>query len=100
MTVIKIKNSNVAGRLPSSGDIEVSELALNIADKKLYSKDASGAIFEIGVAGDLPSGLNPPSSGNNIGDLFYDTTEGYLVYWDGSAWIAIPGDPDGNGFVR
>jgi hypothetical protein len=100
MTVIKIKNSNVTGRLPSSGDIEIAELALNIADKKLYSKDAAGAIFEIGVAGDLPSGPNPPNSGNNIGDLFFDTTEGNLVYWDGSAWIPLPGDPEGNGFVK
>jgi hypothetical protein len=100
VTVIKIKNSNVSGRLPASGDIEIAELALNIADKKLYSKDAAGSIFEIGVAGDLPSGPNPPNSGNNIGDIFYDTTEGNLVYWDGSAWIPIPGDPDGNGFVK
>ena len=100
MTVIKIKNSNVSGRLPSSGDIEIAELALNIADKKLYSKDAAGSIFEIGVAGDLPSGPNPPNSGNNIGDLFFDTTTGELVYWDGSGWIAIPGDADGEGYVK
>ena len=100
MTVIKIKNSNVSGRLPASGDIEIAELALNIADKKLYSKDAAGSIFEIGVAGDLPSGPNPPNSGNNIGDLFFDTTIGELVYWDGSGWIAIPGDVDGEGYVK
>ena len=56
MTVIKIKNSAVAGKVPASGDLEIAELGLNIADKKLYSKDASGEIFEIGVAGDVPSG--------------------------------------------
>ena len=89
MTVIKIKNSNVSGRVPSSGDIEIAELGLNIADKKLYSKDAAGAVFEIGVAGDIPSGIAPPSAGNNVGDLYYDTAVGRLLYWDGSGWQSV-----------
>ena len=89
MTVIKIKNSNVSGRIPASGDIEIAELGLNIADKKLYSKDAAGAVFEIGVAGDIPSGIAPPSAGNNVGDLYYDTAVGRLLYWDGSGWQAV-----------
>ncbi len=101
MTVIKIKNSNVAGRLPASGDLQVAELALNIQDKKLYSKDAAGTIFEIGAAGDLPSGDNPPNSGNNVGDLFYDTDNGQLLYWDGSGWQVISSEPaDGEGYVK
>ncbi len=53
-TVLKIKQSAVAGRLPthSAGStyIEQGELALNTADQKLYSKDASGTIFEIGAS--------------------------------------------------
>ncbi|MDG2285541.1 MAG: hypothetical protein P8N43_08420, partial [Alphaproteobacteria bacterium] len=89
MTVIKIKNSNVSGRLPASGDIEIAELALNIADQKLYSKDAAGAIFEIGVAGDIPSGITPPGSGNNVGDLYFDTSTSRLLYWDGSGWQTV-----------
>ena len=89
MTVIKIKNSNVSGRIPASGDIEIAELGLNIADRKLYSKDAAGSVFEIGVAGDIPSGTTPPSAGNNIGDLYYDTAVGRLLYWDGSGWQTV-----------
>ena len=54
-TVVKIKQSAVAGRLPthSAGStyIEQGELALNTADKKLYSKDSSGTIFQIGGGG-------------------------------------------------
>ena len=61
MTVIKVKNSNVAGRIPVAGDLVPAELALNLQDKKLYSKDTAGEIFEIGVAGDVPSGNNPPA---------------------------------------
>ena len=52
-TIVKIKQSAVAGRLPThnssaSTDIVQGELALNTADQKLYSKDSSGTVFEIG----------------------------------------------------
>ena len=55
-TVVKIKQSAVAGRLPTHNtgnatDIAQGELALNTADQKLYSKDGSGSIFEIGGGG-------------------------------------------------
>ena len=89
MTVIKVKNSNVSGRLPAPGDIEPAELAINLADKKLYSKDVAGSVFEIGVAGDIPSGIAPPSAGNNVGDLYFDTAVGRLLYWDGSGWQPV-----------
>ena len=101
MTVIKIKNSAVAGKVPDSGDLEIAELGLNIADKKLYSKDASGEIFEIGIAGDVPSGPTPPLADNNVGDLFWDTTNGTLNYWDGAQWVPITAEPiDGEGYVK
>ena len=56
MTVIKIKNSAVAGKVPAAGALDTAELALNLVDQKLYSKDASGNIFQIGASGDVPSG--------------------------------------------
>ena len=88
-TVIKIKNSSVTGKAPAAGDLARSELALNLADHKLYSKDASDTVFEIGRGGEVPSGGTPPASGNNVGDLFYDTTNEILVYWDGSEWVEV-----------
>jgi len=52
-TVLKIKQTSVAGRVPTHNtgnntDIEQGELALNTADQKLFSKDANGNIFTIG----------------------------------------------------
>ena len=52
-TVVKIKQSAVAGRLHTHNtgnatDIAQGELALNTADQILYSKDGSGTIFQIG----------------------------------------------------
>ena len=62
-TIVKIKQSSVAGRLPThataaSTDIVQGELALNTADKKLYSKDSSGTVFEIGAGSGGTAGAN------------------------------------------
>ena len=94
MTVIKIKNSSVAGKLPTDSDIVAAELALNLADQKLYSKDTDGNIFEIGASegAQVPGGDTPPTNGNEIGDLFFDTINNQLLYWDGTQWVPIAGD--------
>lgn len=47
-TVVKIKQSAVAGKKPVSGDLAQGELALNVTDQILYSKDSNGDIFAIG----------------------------------------------------
>ena len=62
-TVVKIKQSAVAGRLPTHNtgnatDIAQGELALNTADQKLYSKDSSGTIFQIGGSSGGAAGAN------------------------------------------
>ena len=44
---IKIKQSSVAGKVPTASQLEQGELALNTSDQKLYSKDSSGVIFSI-----------------------------------------------------
>lgn len=44
---IKIRNSSEIGKVPTPADLNVAELALNLADKKLYSKDVGGAVFAI-----------------------------------------------------
>ena len=100
MTVIKIKNSAVAGRAPQSSELNTAELALNLADRKLYSKDAGGTVFEIGVDGQVPSGgTSQRPTGASPGDLFYDTTVGALLYWDGSVWqeIGVSGETPSGG---
>ena len=62
-TVVKIKQSSVAGRLPTHNtgnatDIAQGELALNTADQILYSKDGSGSIFQIGGSSGGSAGAN------------------------------------------
>jgi len=45
---IKIKTSTVATRVPAVEDLDIGELAINTADKKLYSKHSDNTIFEVG----------------------------------------------------
>ena len=47
-TDIRLKKSSVAGRIPDSSDLAYGELALNYADEKLYFKNSSNVIKEIG----------------------------------------------------
>ena len=44
MSRIKLKKSSVAGRVPSASDMEYGEVAINIADGKLYFKNSSNTI--------------------------------------------------------
>ena len=44
---IQIKRSSTATSVPTSGQLAVGELAVNLADKKLYTKDASDAVINL-----------------------------------------------------
>jgi hypothetical protein len=91
---IRIKNSSVSGKVPLAGDLQTAELALNVTDRKLYSKDTGGNVFELGggEGANVPGGDTPPPNGNTLGDLFFDTTLNQLLYWDGTQWVPIAGD--------
>ena len=46
-TVIKLKRSETASSVPQSTDLQVGELAVNTADKKIYVKDSGNNIIEV-----------------------------------------------------
>jgi hypothetical protein len=50
-TVFKPKRSEVAASVPTTGQLEVGELALNITDGKFYTKTSSNIVKEVGGAG-------------------------------------------------
>ena len=97
-TVVKIKQSAVAGRLPTHGtgnatDIIQGELALNTADQKLYSKDSSNAIFEIGGGGAsgavsiLTTEFVATSSQTSFAVTYSASNDHINVYFNG-VWLA------------
>ena len=49
MTVIVTKNSSTASSVPTAADLVQGELAVNVADKRLFTEDNAAAIIEIGT---------------------------------------------------
>jgi len=47
MTTIIIKNSSTSSAVPVSGDLTKGELAVNVTDKKLYTKDNGGSVVKL-----------------------------------------------------
>lgn len=50
-TVFKPKRSEVAASIPTSGQLEAGEIALNVTDGKFYTKTTAGVVKEVGGAG-------------------------------------------------
>jgi hypothetical protein len=47
MTTIITKNSSTSSATPAAGDLVKGELAINVTDKKLYTKDNSSTVVRI-----------------------------------------------------
>ena len=45
--VIKIKRSETAGSVPQTSDLQTHELAMNVSDKTIYTKNSSGEIVTL-----------------------------------------------------
>jgi hypothetical protein len=52
-TPIKVYASETAGNLPAAVNLEVGELAINIADGAIYTKDSSDNIVSLGIGGGI-----------------------------------------------
>jgi hypothetical protein len=46
-TVIKLLRSTVPGRVPTAAQVAQGSLALNLADRRLFSKDHNNEVFRI-----------------------------------------------------
>jgi len=75
---IILKKSSVVGKEPLPADLEVGELAVNLADKKLYSKDASGTVISVGGGSGSGDVVGPASATDNA-ITRYDGTTGKLI---------------------
>jgi hypothetical protein len=83
-TKILLKKSTTAGNLPGTGDVEAGELAVNLVDRKIYTKDGSGAIIRLDAAYvDATAPSNPVE-----GDIWYDTANNILKAHNGTAFAS------------
>ena len=48
-TKLITKHSTTIGSVPTTGDLDVGELAINVADKKLYTKENASNVVELGT---------------------------------------------------
>lgn len=77
---IQFKRSNVAGKRPLPADIAEGELAINIKDSTLFTKNADGQIIDLGFAkgGKVDGNINQVSgSFTTVGDI--KTTGGNVI---------------------
>ena len=44
---IQLKRTSVSVRLPSNTDIDVGELAINLADNRLFTKDGTNTVIDV-----------------------------------------------------
>lgn len=76
---IILKKTSTASKVPLSTDLEVGEIAVNLADQKLYSKNAGGTVIVVGQgvggSGDVVGGAS--STDNALAR--YDGTTGKVI---------------------
>ena len=85
-TTLISKFSTTSGSAPASGDLSVGEIALNIDDRKAYTRDSSNNVFTLGVYVDSVAPSNPVE-----GDLWYDTANNVLKAHNGSTFVGVSG---------
>lgn len=90
--IIIPKRSTVAGKVPVTGDLVTGEIAINLTDKKIYTKDGSGTIVAIGGAGGASITISDTAPTNpENGALWWNSTVGVLkiYYNDGNSvqWV-------------
>lgn len=98
---IQHKRSSVAANVPSAGSLEIGELAINFADRYIYTKNGASAVIRL--TGAVP--LVQPVANQIAGDSYIDPATGKLYsYFDlngaGIAWNEIAPPEDLSPFVK
>lgn len=63
---IIIKNSSTTGSKPTTADIVKGEFAVNLTDKRIYTRDADDNIIQVGGIG---------ASGGGVDAVFYENSQ-------------------------
>jgi len=83
-TKIFLKQSATAGSIPLTSDLDTGEVAINLADRKIYVDNGTTVERLDGayIGADAPS--NPTE-----GDLWYDTGNNTLKAHNGSSFVVV-----------
>lgn len=88
-TKIIHKKSVTSGASPATGDLDQAELAINLVNRKIFTKDNGNAI--VTLSGPYVSTSAPANPAE--GDLWFDSTNNVLKAHDGSSFVSV-GDYD------
>lgn len=83
---IQHKRSSVSGVTPAASGLSQGELAINIADGKLYTKNSSNTVINLGVTS-ISGTYITPSSGNFFN---YLAVNGIPVSVSGHSHLSVP----------
>jgi hypothetical protein len=83
---IQHKRSTISGNKPTTAQVSTGELALNFADKSIYTKDASNNIIEL--AREVTKSATQPAS-PLLGDIWFDTVNNVYKNFNGAGWTKI-----------
>lgn len=75
------KRSSVSGKVPATTDLDVGEIAVNLTDRIIYTKDAGGTVVQLGGSSggaDLPAG-SVIYTGSNLAPTGYLKANGAQV---------------------
>lgn len=103
MTTIITKNSSTASDVPVANDLVQGELAVNVTDKKLYTKDSGGAIVLVGAQLDannataadtvtLGAGAGAAITSGSTKNTFIGSGAGEVMTGAGTTHVAIGHD--------
>lgn len=83
-TTFQIKRTSVPGRVPTSSDIDVGELAINLTDRVIFSKDGSNTVFQLLGGG----GGGGASSLNDLTDVVISSPViNQILQYNGTFWV-------------
>ena len=86
-STILLKRSSTASSIPAAASLQAGELAVNLADQRLYSKTAGGTVVQVGF-GNLTSGMVTTALGftpyNSTNPSGYITASGSITGSSGS----------------
>lgn len=86
---VKIKQSAVPAKIPTTAQLALGELAINTYDGKLYTKrdDGTEVVVEIGGS-KFTVGATAPTAPAE-GDRWLDSDDGVEYVWVGGSWVDV-----------
>jgi hypothetical protein len=96
MTQFLFKRSGTANKRPDPAQMALGEVDLNydVTSGGLFYKSSSGGVIKVGpaqVSSAAPNATPAGSTGNSVGEFWYDTSASALKIWSGSAWVSTGG---------